>query len=82
MCLFSEMVRLRSDKRKSSWSRRYATSRKVSESHPDEVTWFLIDLIVRAALGFTLPLSEYISGGKARPERKAEKLTALSEPIV
>jgi hypothetical protein len=38
------------------------------------------------ALGSTQPLIEMstgnLSGGKVRPERKADKLTAICEPIV
>jgi hypothetical protein len=50
---------------------------------------FLIDLIIPAALwalGSTQPLTEMstrtLSGGKVRPARKADNLTAVSEPNV
>jgi hypothetical protein len=32
------------------------------------------------ALGFNQPLTEYISGGKARPAREADTLMAIYEP--
>jgi hypothetical protein len=68
--------------------RHYAKSRKVAGSSPDEVIgFFSIDLILP---GFTQPLTnEYqelikliFLGSKARAARKADKLTAIFEPIV
>jgi hypothetical protein len=50
---------------------------------------FSIYLILPAALwlwGSTQPLTEMstrnLPGGKSRPERKADKLTAICEPII
>jgi hypothetical protein len=65
-----------------SWLRQYATNRKVAGSIPDEVIVFFIDLILPAPLwpwGSTQPLTEM---SKGKPARKADNLTANSEPIV
>jgi hypothetical protein len=75
--------------RYSSWLRHHATSRKDAGSIPDEATGLLIDLILSAALWSwrsTQPLTEMstrnLPGGKERPARKADNLTAISEQIV
>jgi hypothetical protein len=69
--------------------RRYATSRKVPGSNPDEVDFFfnLPNPSSRTmAPGSTQPLTEMstrnIPGGKGRPSLKADNLTAIWEPIV
>jgi hypothetical protein len=67
----------------------YATNRKVEGSIPDEVIEFF-NLSNRSsrtmALGLTQPLTEMctrnLPGGKARPARKADNLTAICEPTV
>jgi hypothetical protein len=66
-----------------------ASSRKVAVSIPDEVTIFfnLPNPSSRImALESTQPLTEMsarnISGGKGRPARKADNLTAIYESIV
>jgi hypothetical protein len=73
----------------SSWLRHYATSRKVASSIPDEVIRFfnLLNPSSRImALGSTQPLTEMstrnLLGGKRRPARKADNLTAICEPIM
>jgi hypothetical protein len=47
---------------------------------------FSVDLIRTMALGSTQPLTEMstrnLPGGKGRPARKADNLTAVYEPIV
>jgi hypothetical protein len=72
-----------------SWLTHYSTSRKVSVSIPEEVIGFFnwpnpSGRIV--SLGSTQPLTEMsttnLPGGKGRPERKADKLTAIYEPNV
>jgi hypothetical protein len=56
----------------------YTTSRKGANSSPDEVTaFFSIYLILPAAP--TVP--DDLAGDKTRPERKADNLTAICEPI-
>jgi hypothetical protein len=71
-----------------SWLRHYATSRKVTGSNPDGVDFFnLPNPSSRTmALGLTQPLTEMstrnIPGGKGRPVRKADNLTAICELIV
>jgi hypothetical protein len=67
----------------------HATSRKVAVSIPDEVTGFfnLPNPSSRTmALGSTQPLTEMnttnLPGGKGRPARKADNLTAICERIV
>jgi hypothetical protein len=67
----------------------YATSRKVGESIPDEVTGFFNwpNASSRTmALGPTQPLTEFntrnLLGGKGRPTRKTDDLTAICEQIV
>jgi hypothetical protein len=69
--------------------RHYATSRKVAGSISDQVIGFfnLPNPSSRTmALGSTQPLTETstwnLSGGKERPAREADKLTAICEPIV
>jgi hypothetical protein len=66
-----------------------ATSRKVAGSIPDEVTRFFNwpNTSSRTmALGLTQPLTEMstrnLPGGKGRPARRADNLTAICEPIV
>jgi hypothetical protein len=66
------------------------TSRKVVGSSPDEVDFFFFNLLNPSsrtmALGSTQPLTEMstrnLAGGKGRPARKADNLTAICEPIV
>jgi hypothetical protein len=65
------------------------TSRKVAGSIPDEVTEFLNlpnPSSRTTALGSTQPLTEMstrnLPGGKGRPARGADNLTAIYEPIV
>jgi hypothetical protein len=72
-----------------SWLRHYASSRKVAGSSPDEVIGFFnwpnpssrIMVLVS-----TRPLTEMstrnLPGGKGRPTCKADKLTAICQPIV
>jgi hypothetical protein len=72
--------------------RHYATSRMVAGSRPDEVIFFSIYLILPAALGPGVysTLTEMsirsrkiiLLGIRARPVRKADKLTAIYEPVV
>jgi hypothetical protein len=72
-----------------SWLRHYATSRKVAGSIPDEVIGFFNwpnHSSRTMALGLTQPLTEMstrnLPGGKGRPARGADNLTAICEPIV
>jgi hypothetical protein len=69
------------------------TSWEVAGSRPNDVKWdFSVDLILRAALchGFTQPRTEIsirnrtimFIGSRARPVRRADKFTAICEPIV
>jgi hypothetical protein len=67
----------------------YAINRKVAGLIPDEVIGFFNcpnPSTRNMALGWTQPLTEVNSrnlfGGKGRPTRKADILTAISEPIV
>jgi hypothetical protein len=66
----------------------YATSRKVAGSSPDEMDFFQIAHPSSRTmdLGFTQPLTETSTrnflGGKERPVRKADNLTAICEPTV
>jgi hypothetical protein len=67
----------------------YATSRKVAGLIPHEVIGFFDwpnPYSRNMALGSTQPLREMsitsLTGGKGRPGRKADNLTAISEPIV
>jgi hypothetical protein len=66
----------------------YAANRKVAGSNPDEIDFFnLPNPSSRTmALWTTQPLTEMstrnLPGGKGRPARKADKLTAICEPIV
>jgi hypothetical protein len=70
-----------------SWLRHYATSRKVAGSITDVTEFFSWPnpSSRTMALRSTQPLTEMstrnLPGGKARPARKAEKLTAICEPI-
>jgi hypothetical protein len=67
----------------------YATSQRVADSIPDEVTecfnWPNPSSHIMA-LGSTQPLSEIntrnFPGGKGRPVRKADNPFAICEPIV
>jgi hypothetical protein len=65
----------------------YATSRKVAGSGPVKVDFLNLPnpSICTMALGSTEPLREMstrnVLWGKGRPMRKADKLTANSEPI-
>jgi hypothetical protein len=65
------------------------TSRKVAVSIPEEITGFFNwpnPSSRPMTLGSTQPLTEVstrnLPGGKRRPARKAENLTAICEPIV
>jgi hypothetical protein len=67
----------------------YATSRKVAGSILDEVIRFFNwpnPSSHTVALGLTQPLTEMstrsLPGGKGRPARGADDLTAICEPIV
>jgi hypothetical protein len=69
----------------------YAKSRKVSCSIPEEVIEFIFfnwpyPSSRTMALGSTQPLTEMstrnLPGGKGRPKRKADSLTAICEPTV
>jgi hypothetical protein len=68
--------------------RYYATSWKVAGSSPDEVDFFNLPNPSSStmALGSTQPLTEMstrnLPGGKGRPARKGNNLTAICEPIV
>jgi hypothetical protein len=71
------------------WLRHYATSRKVAGSIPNEVTGYFNSLNPSSrtvALGSIQPLTEMstrdLPGGKGRPARKADNLTAILEPTV
>jgi hypothetical protein len=75
--------------RKRSWLRHYATRRKVAGSIPDEFIGFFNwpnSSSRNMAPGLTQPLTEMrtrnLPGGNGRPVRKADKLTAIFEPIV
>jgi hypothetical protein len=75
--------------RQRSWLRQYATRRKVAGSIPDEVIGFFNSLNPSShimAPGSTQPLTEMstrnLPGGKGRPARGADNLTANCEPIV
>jgi hypothetical protein len=75
--------------RQHSWLRHYSTSWKITGSIPDEVIGFfnLPNPSSRTmALGSTQPLTEMstrnLPGGKKRPARKVDNLTAICEPIV
>jgi hypothetical protein len=66
-----------------------ATSRKVAGSIPDEIIGFFSwpnPSSRSMALGSIQPLTEIstrnLPGGKGRPVREADNLTAISEPIV
>jgi hypothetical protein len=78
-------------KRKRSWLRHYATSWKIVGSSPDEVGFFNLPNPSNHTMapGSTQPLTEMSTrnlpwggGGKGRPVRKADNLTAICEPIV
>jgi hypothetical protein len=62
----------------------YATSRKVAGSVPDEVVFFnwTNPSSRTMALWSTQLLTEIFLRGKGRPARKANKLTAIYEPII
>jgi hypothetical protein len=67
----------------------YAARQKVAGSIPDEATGFFNvpnPASRTMALGSTQPLTEMSTrnclGGKVRPARKADNLTAIYEPIV
>jgi hypothetical protein len=69
-----------------SWLRHYATSRKVAGSIPDVTGFFYWPnpSSRTMALGSTQPVTEMTTrnfpGGKERPARKADNLTAICEP--
>jgi hypothetical protein len=69
--------------------RYYATSRKVADSISDEVIEFFIcpnPSSCTMALGSTEPLTEMstrnLPGGKGRPARRTDSLTAICEQIL
>jgi hypothetical protein len=67
-----------------SWGH-FAINRKVAASIPDEVIAFsnCPNPSSRTAdLRSTQPLARNLPGGKGRPPRKADNLTAICEPIV
>jgi hypothetical protein len=72
------------------WLRHYATSRKVADSIPDEITGFFFNWTNPSSrtmvLGLTQPLTEMstrnLPGGIGRPARTADNLTAICEPTV
>jgi hypothetical protein len=70
-----------------SWLRHYATSREVAESSPDEVEFCNLPnpSSRTVALVSTLNRNVYQEpswGVKGRPAHRADKLTAICEPIV
>jgi hypothetical protein len=71
-----------------SWLRQHATSRKVAGSIADIIGFFSWPnpSSRTMVLGSTKPLTEMstrnLPGGKGRPVRKADNLTAIFEPIV
>jgi hypothetical protein len=73
---------------KRSWLRHYATSRKVAGSIPDVIGFFIWPnpSSRTMALRSTQPLTEMstrnLPGGKGRPVRGDDNLTAIYEPIV
>jgi hypothetical protein len=65
--------------------RHYATIRKIPGSIPNEVTEFFNSRRTVALLStqlITEMSTKNLSGGKARPVRKADNLTAICEPTV
>jgi hypothetical protein len=75
--------------RKRSCLRHYATSRKVAGSIPDKVNGIFNwpdPTSRKMALGSTRPIiktsTRNLPGGKGRPARKADNLTAICEPTV
>jgi hypothetical protein len=70
------------------WLMHYATSRKVAGSSPDKMDFFNWPnpCSRTMTLGSTKPLTELstrnLFGGKGRPARRADKLTATCELIV
>jgi hypothetical protein len=71
------------------WLRHYAKSLKVLGSIPDEVIGFFNwpnPSSRTMVLGSTQPLTEMstknLPGGKGQPERKADNLTTVCEPII
>jgi hypothetical protein len=74
--------------RQRSWLRHYATSQKVAGASTGEVD-FSVELILPAALWPGVDSTtnrnknqEFSWGGKVRPVRRTDNLTAISEPIV
>jgi hypothetical protein len=73
--------------RNRSWLKHYVTSQNVAGSIPDEVIGiFNWPNPSSRAMESTQPLTEMSTrnrpGSKGRPARKADKLTAICEPIV
>jgi hypothetical protein len=75
--------------RRHSWLRNSAASRKVAGSNPDEVTGFFTWPTPSSrtmALGSTQLLTEMstrnLPGGKVRPGRKTDNLTAICRSII
>jgi hypothetical protein len=61
-----------------SWLGYYATSQKAARSNSDEVGFFNLP----NPSSRTMVLGSTQPGGKGRPARKADSLTAIFEPIV
>jgi hypothetical protein len=70
------------------WLRHYVTSWKIAGSSPDDVDFFNLPNPSSStmALGSTQPLTEMstrnLPGGKGRPARRADNLTAICKPTV
>jgi hypothetical protein len=68
--------------------RHYATSRKVAGSSPDEVDFFNLPnpssrtMALESTQRLTEMSTRNVPGGKGRPARKADNLTAVCEPTV
>jgi hypothetical protein len=67
-----------------SWLSNYTTSWKVAGSNHDEIIGFFFNLPNPSSRTMASNRNEYrnILGGKGRPARRADNLTAIYEPIV